>query len=462
MKKICIGKMLLFSLLVFCMGACLGNHFVVYAGFAEGEGSSPLPQFSPVNSTSVVQSPTPTVSAQPIKPPVYDGKLSFKKKSVKIKKGKMYQLSLKLTKKNRSGKRITYRSSKPKVATVSQYGKVKGKKAGKTTITAKLGKAKARCKITVEEIKTITVSAAGDCTLGTDQAIYSSIDFNHIYEKKDASYFLKNVKSVFGKDDLTLVNLEGTLTNRGSRQDKTFAFRGKPEYINILKKGSVEAVSFANNHCYDYGQVSYDDTVNLLNKNKITYSSFERIAVRKIKGIRVGMISVTWTGDTAGTLRNAIAKMKKKKHDLLIVSFHCGIERNTVPDDTQVMLSRIAIDEGGADMVIGHHPHVLQGIEKYHGSYIAYSLGNFCFGGNTDPADKDTMILQQTFTFVNGKKKADDNLKIIPCCLSSTKEYNNYQPTISKGKEKSRIIGKINGYSKTYGVQFDKNGKVKK
>lgn len=462
MKRVCIGKLFLFSLVVFCMGACLGNHFVVYAGFEEGEGNAAVTGVPSGGSTGVVQSPVPTAAPQPTKPPTYDGKISFKKKSVKIKKGKKYQLSLKLTKKNRSGRQVTYRSSKPRIATVSRYGKVRGKKAGKTTITAKLGKAKAKCKITVEEIKTITISAAGDCTLGTDQAIYSSIDFNHIYERKDASYFLKNVKSVFGKDDLTLVNLEGTLTDRGSRQDKTFAFRGKPEYISILKKGSVEAVSFANNHCYDYGQVSYDDTVRLLNKNKIVYSSFERIAVKKIKGLRVGMISVTWTGDTAGTLRNAIAKMKKKKHDLLIVSFHCGIERDTVPDSTQVMLSRIAIDEGGADLVIGHHPHVLQGIEKYHGSYIAYSLGNFCFGGNTNPADKDTMILQQTFTFVNGKKKADNKLKIIPCCLSSTKEYNNYQPTISKGKEKSRIIQKINGYSKPYGVQFDKNGKVKK
>ncbi len=462
MKKICMRTMLLFALLVFCMGICLGNHFVVYAGFADGVESPSATQPPAVSSPNTLQSPAPAVSLRPTKPPVYDGKISFKKKSVKIKKGKKYQLSLKLTKKNLSGKRITYRSSKPKVAAVSRYGKVRGKKAGKATITARLGRAKARCKITVEEIKTITISAAGDCTLGTDQAIYSSIDFNHIYERKGASYFLKNVKSVFGKDDLTLVNLEGTLTDRGSRQDKTFAFRGKPEYINILKKGSVEAVSFANNHCYDYGQVSYDDTVDLLNKNKIAYSSFGRIAVKKIKGIRVGMISVTWTGDTAGTLRNAIAKMKKKKHDLLIVSFHCGIERDTVPDATQVMLSRIAIDEGGADLVIGHHPHVLQGIEKYHGSYIAYSLGNFCFGGNTNPADKDTMILQQKFTFVNGKKKSDNNLKIIPCCLSSTKEYNNYQPTISKGKEKSRIIRKINGYSKTYGVQFSKNGKVKK
>lgn len=411
-----------------------------------------------VPAQEVTATPVPT----PTPKPVYDGKLTFKKKKLTLQKGKKYQLRVKLSKKNKSGKRITYKSNKPKIVSVNKNGKVKAKKVGKAVITAKLGKAKAKCRITVQDVKTVTVSAAGDCTFGCDQMTNSSIDFNHIYANKGASYFLKNVKSVFGKDDLTIVNLEGTLTDRGSRQDKTFAFRGKPSYVNILTKGSVEAVCFANNHAYDYGQVSYDDTIKYLKEKKIAYSSYSRICVKKVNGIRVGMISVSWPGDIAATLRNAIAKMKKKKHDMLIVSFHCGIERDTIPDATQVALSRIAIDEGGADLVLGHHPHVLQGVEKYHGAYIAYSLGNFCFGGNTNPADKDTMILQQTFKFVNGKLKKDDNMKIIPCCLSSTKSYNNYQPTISKGSEKQRIINKINSYSKTYGVKFDSKGKVKK
>ena len=89
--------------------------------------------------------------------------------------------------------------------------------------------------------------------------------------------------------------------------------------------------------------------------------------------------------------------MKKAGAQIIIVNFHWGIEKQYTPDENQKALAHLAIDEG-ADLVIGHHPHVLEGIEKYNGKYICYSLGNFCFGANRNPKDKDTMIFQQTFT----------------------------------------------------------------
>ena len=162
------------------------------------------------------------------------------------------------------------------------------------------------------------------------------------------------------------------------------------------------------------------------------------------------------------TLRKAIKKMKKENPDLLIVSFHWGIEKTSKLTKFQMKLSRIAIDEGSADLVLGHHPHVLQPIEKYKDAYIVYSLGNFCFGGNTNPSDKDTMIYQQTFSFHNDKLVLDDNVRIIPCSVSSIKDRNNYQPTPSTGKEKIRILNKMNGYCKQFGITFDKNGKLNK
>ena len=97
--------------------------------------------------------------------------------------------------------------------------------------------------------------------------------------------------------------------------------------------------------------------------------------------------------------------------------------------------------------MLGHHPHVLQGIEVYNGKNIVYSLGNFCFGGNSNPADKDTMIFQQTFTVENGELAADNVTNIIPCSVSSESGYNNYQPTPLEGDEAERVRGRIEEYS---------------
>ena len=97
--------------------------------------------------------------------------------------------------------------------------------------------------------------------------------------------------------------------------------------------------------------------------------------------------------------------------------------------------------------MLGHHPHVLQGIETYKGKKIVYSLGNFCFGGNSNPSDKDTMIFQQTFTVTGDDVAADENINIIPCSISSESDYNNYQPTPASGEEKTRIEERIAQYS---------------
>ena len=116
---------------------------------------------------------------------------------------------------------------------------------------------------------------------------------------------------------------------------------------------------------------------------------------------------------------------------ITIVIFHWGNEKEEVPDSNQMTLGRLAIDEG-ADLVCGHHPHVLQGIEEYKGKNIVYSLGNFCFGGNSYPSDMDTMIFQQTFTVDKNGVKADNVTNVIPCSISSEYDYNNYQPLLPR------------------------------
>ena len=282
-------------------------------------------------------------------------------------------------------------------------------------------------------------------------------------EKKDASYFFKNVKKIFKNDDLTIVNFEGTLTKRNTRAQKTFAFKGNPSYLKILQKGNVDAVSFANNHCRDYGEGSYQDTISVFKKNKMPYASYGKVSVYKTKGKKIGMIAVNGLEGVSSSeyyIKKGIQKLKKKKVNLIIVSMHAGIEKTSSINDVQKSIAHYAVQHG-ANLVLGHHPHTLQGIEKYKGAYIVYSLANFCFGGNTNPADKDTMIFQQTFTFKNKKLKKTKDVKIIPCKVSSSSNINNYQPTPAKGAAKKRIISKMNSFCKPYNLSFNKNGKLK-
>ena len=301
---------------------------------------------------------------------------------------------------------------------------------------------------TVSSPVSLTLSVVGDCTLGTDETFDYDTSLNAYYENYGADYFLQNVKDIFSTDDLTIANFEGTLTDSDEREDKTFAFKAPASYASILTGGSVEAVNTANNHSHDYGEQSFDDTLAALDDAGIVHFGYDETAVMDVKGIKVGLVGIYELYDhleREQQLKDNIAKVKADGAQLIVVIFHWGNETETVPDSNQTTLGRIAIDEG-ADLVCGHHPHVLQGIETYKGRNIVYSLGNFCFGGNSSPSDMDTMIYQQTFTIdANGVKK-DNVTNIIPCSISSAAYdgYNNYQPTPAEGDEATRILEKIN------------------
>lgn len=296
----------------------------------------------------------------------------------------------------------------------------------------------------------ITVSMVGDCTLGTDVNFDQSTSFDAFYQmKNDPGYFFQNVKDIFTADDLTVANMEGTLTTSNDRQQKTFAFKGNPSYTEILTQGGVEATNLANNHSHDYGDQSYEDTIQYLEAAGITTFGYDRTAVMDVKGIKVGLIGIYELKDGLGRQQqviDTIQEVKDQGAQVIIVSFHWGTEKSNIPDDIQKTLAHLAVDQG-ADLVVGHHPHVLQGIEKYQGKNIVYSLGNFCFGGNKNPSEKDTMIFQQTFTVENGELVEDDVTNIIPCSLSSESSYNNYQPMVLEGSEKERVLQKIEEFS---------------
>ncbi len=315
----------------------------------------------------------------------------------------------------------------------------------KTQEEAAAKKAEEAAKAAEKDPVSLTISVVGDCTLGTDETFDYDTSLNAYYDNNGKDYLFQNVKSIFAADDLTIANFEGTLTDSDAREDKTFAFKAPAEYAQILTSGSIEAVNTANNHSHDYGDQSYTDTLTALDNEGITHFGYDDTAVMDIKGVKVGLVGIYELNDHLGReqqLKDNIAKVKTDGAELVIVIFHWGNETETVPDTNQMTLGRLAIDEG-ADLVCGHHPHVLQGIETYKGKNIVYSLGNFCFGGNSSPSDMDTMIFQQTFTITSDGVQADNVTNIIPCSISSADGYNNYQPTPATGDEATRIKSKI-------------------
>lgn len=303
-------------------------------------------------------------------------------------------------------------------------------------------------KTTKRKNKTVsfTISAVGDCTFGTDENFAYEGSMPAKYDEVgDFNYFFENVKSVFEADDLTIVNFEGTLTDSTTRGDKQFAFKADKSYAEILTDGFVEAANLANNHSKDYGEQSYNDTMDALDEAGITNFGYDRVAIKKVKGIKVGLVGTYVLADGLGvkdSMEKNIQDLKDGGAQVIIASFHWGEEKAEYPNDVQVELAHAAID-AGADLVLGHHPHVLQGIEQYKGKNIVYSLGNFCFGGNMYPSDMDTMIFQQTFTLKGGKLQEDNVTNIIPCSISSVEDYNNYQPTPAAGEKETEILNKI-------------------
>lgn len=326
------------------------------------------------------------------------------------------------------------------------------------------GKNKVEEKKKIEEKKTeekkadtsteILLSFAGDCTIGNDPK-FSGETLPVVLANKgmDYSYFFKNVSPYFKNDDMTIVNLETTFTNSNNKVQKAFNFKAPPSYVKSLTLGSIEAVNIANNHIYDYNEKGFIDTKETLKGEKINFFGEGTIFKTTIKGKKFAFLGYQgWEGSIDfSKLKTEITELKKEGC-IVIINFHWGIERQYHPIEFQKKLAKFSIDNG-ADLIVGHHPHVVQGIETYKGKYIAYSLGNFCFGGNTNPSDKDTFIMQTNFKFKNDAL-VETGFKAIPCRISSVTYKNDYCPTPLKENEKNRVLNKINSVSPNSGFKI--------
>ncbi len=289
------------------------------------------------------------------------------------------------------------------------------------------------------------LSFAGDCTLARFNEQAGKGRFPHTYAASGSpTYPFDRVRGIFAADDLTLVNLEGALTRSKRHKDKEFFFRGDPEYASILTASSIEGAVLANNHSMDYHRRGYDDTVYYLGEAGVAAAEEDAPARFTVggKGISVAVLSANLVGtDRDKALEGLLTLLKKHKTDrtLAVVSLHWGTEGAALPEKWQREAARRLIDSG-ADLIVGHHPHVVQGIEIYNGKYIAYSLGNFAFGGNMTASSPETFILQAQVTADENGVPSVSGISVLPCLTTSTgNTRNNYRPTLAFGSKGGKV-----------------------
>lgn len=307
-----------------------------------------------------------------------------------------------------------------------------------------------------EEPRLLRVSALGDCTLGGDRnggATITAFDAEASRHAREPNWPWTHVLPILSADDLTLANLEGPLTLSDVPEPYgAYRFNGAPRYAQLLRAGSVEAVGFNNNHTGDFGARGVLDTVWALRRAKVGIAQEGHPFETQVRGIPVAVLVPSAGADeaTLGRVSRAVAAVAKPD-TVVIVYFHWGTEYLAKVERYQRDLARAVID-AGADLVLGSHPHVLQGIEEYAGRHIAYSLGNFVFGGNVNPKDRDTMIYQETFALgPNGLLSASS--EFIPAVVSSTPGRNDFSPTLAEGAEAQRIRERVSAASSELAAQ---------
>ncbi|WHU46693.1 CapA family protein [Gordonia sp. L191] len=311
----------------------------------------------------------------------------------------------------------------------------------------------------------LVLSFTGDNILGTDDKFSTATSLPTVWADngRRPDYFFQNVKALFDADDLTVANFEVALTRRGTQRYKgvgeVYHFHGDPALAATLPAGGIDVVTVANNHTFDYGQVGFDDTLAALRGVGVEYfgtgdesegSGYDLDNLTMIKGVTFGFVGYqAWT-DSAQMRRKLVSDIKSLRArgaDVVIPFMHWGIESEHEPYGVQTELAHLAID-AGADLVVGTHPHVIQSMEIYRGKLIAYSFGNFAFGGNSNPTDKRTFILQTRFDMAGTSVRGVD-FRVIPTRVSRTESYNDYVPTPYPPAQAAQVLAFINGLSPT-------------
>ena len=301
------------------------------------------------------------------------------------------------------------------------------------------------------EAQKVLLSFLGDCTLGVNEIDHGkkkSLDY--YVSQYGYDYSLQKVRYILEQDDLTVANLECVLSDTSDGLDrktrKLYNFRGYEDYINILKEGSVEAVTVANNHIGDYGQPGFDATVRVLNGSGMDWFGSTdwggQYFVFEQGNVRIGFVGshVSYYWQHTEEMQDIFTRLREEEGCQVIIGvMHAGVEYDKRHDNNQTKLARRFI-QWGADIVIGHHPHVLQGFEVLEGVPVYYSLGNFLFAGNFYLKTKYTVIMQLALSFAEDGTYLGSRANFIPCRLSEHEEINYYQPFPVTGMDAKKAI----------------------
>ena len=310
--------------------------------------------------------------------------------------------------------------------------------------------------------KTVTLSFTGDVTLGSEEYNRDNpYAFDGYVRRKGYSWFFRNMKEMFSSDDLTLVNLEGVLSDSSAMENtkKTFRFRGPARFAKILTRSGIEACAISNNHLLDYGQQGYDSTIAALEAQGILYCGNEHYFVFEKDGIRIAFFALgnTFISQYANTVKETIDRLRADGVNAVVCSFHSGMEYAARRRDRdQERYAKLAIDYWGADLVVMHHPHVVQGVDRINDRYVFYSLGNFCFGGNLFIRGQqgnsyirslESMVVQMDLHFADDGTYLGQEGRIYPCYISSSASQvgdpNDFQPKFVTGTEAQGVIDRI-------------------
>ena len=287
---------------------------------------------------------------------------------------------------------------------------------------------------------TITLSFVGDCSIG-DSIQYRGYgsSYHNIMAENGYEWPFSLVKQYLEADDLTLANCEVVLTTLSRHTDKVFNLIGLPEHAQAFAEGSIEIVNTVNNHALDFYNAGYEDTLSALDAAGIKHfgtinawreDGYNDILIQEVGGLRIGFIGYTYPQIEMEATRRIIPSIQSLKEeegcDLVVVSLHWGKETSMKPVNSEYEMSRSLID-AGADVIWGHHPHVIQPIEFYNGKPIFYSTGNFTFG-TMSQVDPSTGIFQLTYEQVDGETVLKQ-LRVIPCRTQGAPDYRPYELT---------------------------------
>ena len=300
----------------------------------------------------------------------------------------------------------------------------------------------------------ILISFTGDCTLGGEDRLQNKdYSFQGYIAREGYGYPFDKVREVFENDDLTVNNLEGVLyDNTRNRVEKTYNFRGPADYAKILGQSGIELNFLGNNHTFDYGIQGYRSTVKALEEAgqhwfAVTDEGIKTWIYEK-NGVKIGFTgaNITYYARRPDMLIKSFEQLREAGCAFIVGVMHGGEEYGPGPNRSIQRFARFLVDQG-AGLVIGHHPHVLHGIEIYNGASIVYSLGNFAFGGNAKIRERRTMIAQAFLRFDEDGRYTEHQLNLLPAYVSGVEEYNNYQPVLAGGAQAQAIIDLVDSLS---------------